>query len=141
MKQNVNELSDLVEQNNLFDIVGNELKKAGKFLYQTVRQSPDADILLAGVIASYFVPELESARPIMAFFTAKQYLYGHITYHLTNILLKSKNHEVTRETFERAFPWWNPMRLGGCCYCGSRYAFKQYEKELHHDKAPDPSSI
>ena len=59
-KQNKQELSDLVPNNDSFaQIVGNKIKKAGRFLYQTVRQSLDADIFLVGLIASYFVPGLK----------------------------------------------------------------------------------
>ena len=69
MNQNKQELTDLIQKEiSASNVIGSKLKKVGDFLYRTVKQSPDAHILLAGYIATYFIPELENMRFLFGFF-------------------------------------------------------------------------
>jgi hypothetical protein len=128
MEQNKQELSELVQKDESFsNVVGNALKKTGKFLYQTIRQSPDADILLAGYVASYFVPELEDVRSLFGFFAIKQYIWGHWSYNDAKRQL-NKTRNVSEKAFEKTFSPWG--FAGPCSYCGSRYALSEHKRQM-----------
>lgn len=127
MKQNRQELSDLVQKYKFFsNVVRNGLNKSGKFLYQTIRQSPDADILLIGYIASYFFSESENMTLFFGLLSAKQYLWGHLSYYDAKRKLNKKR-DVSDKAFEKVF---SPSSAGPCAYCGSRYALREYKRQM-----------
>jgi len=130
-------LSDVVNRNNensIIQSIESSIKKTSRFLHRTIAQSPDADVLLAGAIVSYLLPELDdfarffSTIPtlLLGGFAIKQYYWGHLYYNNAKEQLENKNHVVSKEAFNRTFPWYKPF----CGYFGSRYAFREYQKNL-----------
>ena len=121
------ELSDLIQNDKSpTRVVGNVLKKTGKFLYQTIKQSSDANILLGAFAASYFVPELGNMRFLLGAFAAKQYVWGHLSYNNAKRQL-NKGGNVSEEVFEKVF---SPSNAGLCSYCGSRYALREHKRQM-----------
>ena len=95
-------------------------------LYQTVAQSPDADLLLIGAIGCLFTNEREWASPLLGFASAKQYIWGWLMNNKVKEIVKRRNRQRSIEALKKKF-----ITEGAPCdYFGARYAIKNYERGL-----------
>lgn len=123
------ELSDVItEEDSLIQRIGTGIGRAGKALYQTVVQSPDADVLLAGTIASHFILDIDMVTMMLGALTVKQYFWGWKTYNHIQKSIVSRNRTISPEALRRTF---SLNKVGWCDHIGSRYAIKEYERSLH----------
>jgi hypothetical protein len=122
------EISDVVQEANpLLYTVGRGLKKAGKFLYQTIKQSPDADLFLVGAIGSSFTNDIEGMHILLGLLSVKQYIWSWWTYNDVQKAIQSRDGEISVEALNRRF---SIRKEGPCGYFGARYAINEYQRSL-----------
>lgn len=122
------EIFDVMQEENLFLYsVGRGLKKAGKLLYQTIKQSPDADLFLVGAIGSLFTTDMEWMSVLLGLASAKQYIWGWWAYNDVQKAIQSRDGEISVEALNRRF---STSKEGPCAYFGARYAINEYQKNL-----------
>lgn len=122
------EISDVVQDANPFLYkVGRGLKKAGDFLYQTIKQSPDANLFLVGAIGSLFTNDMEWMSVPLGLVSAKQYIWGWWTYNDVQKAIQSRDGKISVEALNRRF---STSKEGPCAYFGARYAINEYQRSL-----------
>jgi len=122
------DLADVVREEDLsLNSVGRGLKKLSERLFQSVKQSPEADLLLIGAAGVALATDIPWLSIPLGIVSAKQYLWGWMEYGRIQEAIKSSDEPISVELLKRRF---STYYEGHCAYFGARHAINKYQRSL-----------